>query len=56
MRNMNATRKGPGRRPQTVSTIRAFVKKNGDSHPLLRDFSGAKLMRKAANKKCTINH
>lgn len=50
MRNMHATRSGPGRRPQTTSNER--YEKPEELH--LRDFSGAKLARKAINNSLTV--
>lgn len=56
MRNMSATRKGPGRRPQRVSSVRYAAQKQGITTPLAADFSGAKLIRKAMAKRITLNH
>ena len=52
MRNMHATRSGPGRRPQHESNERHA--KPEELH--VRDFSGAKLARKAAAKTLTLKH
>lgn len=52
MLNMHATRKGTGRRPQTTSSKR--YEKPEELH--VRDFSGAKLARKAAAKTLTAKH
>lgn len=52
MRDMNPRKSGPGRFPQSESTER-------HKHPAelhLRDFSGAKLARGAANGTLTMRH
>ena len=51
-RNIHATRSGTGRRPQLTSNERRA--KPEETH--LRDFSGAKLARKAAAKTLTLKH
>lgn len=56
MKQMNATRKGPGRRPQRISDVRYAAKKQGITTPLAADFSGAKLIRRAMAKRITLNH
>lgn len=56
MRNMNATKKGPGRRPQTESSERHEQFVTGEYKPICRDYSGAKNARKAKDKKLTIRH
>lgn len=56
MKQMNATRKGPGRRPQRVSSVRHAVNKQKNPVPLAADFSGAKLIRRAMARRITLNH
>lgn len=56
MRNMNATKKGPGRRPQDESAERHKQFVTGAYYPLCRDYPGAKIERKALNGKLTVRH
>lgn len=56
MKNMSATKKGPGRRPQRMSNVRYAAKQQGLTVPLAADFSGAKLIRRATAKRLTLNH
>lgn len=57
-RNIHATRSGPGRRPQLTSTERHKheVSDSCEYKVFVRDFSGAKLARKAAAKTLTVRH
>lgn len=58
MRNENATKKGPGRRPQTISTARRNGKHVGLTKNQLKalpaDKAGAKIFRQAANGALTL--
>lgn len=56
MKNMHATKKGPGRRPQRISTARYHLRNAAPEKldALPADFSGAKLFRQAEQRRITL--